>query len=167
MLLIWTKSSMPLSKAIRWLAGEPVSHFGVVFDKSLVFHSNLYGAHLEWFDTFKKHCEIVYSMDIKGMTLEQEEAVYRSIVSRFDGYKYDFRAFFYFGWRLLMRKIFRKPLPAKNRWDNEKHLLCTEIASGFPEPFLYKADSSITTPYALFKYYKEAIPKVYGVDILE
>lgn len=164
MLLIFTKSSQPLSKLIRWGTDEPVSHFAIVFDDKLVFHSNLLGVHLEWFDTFKKHATIVYSISLRHTTLEEQEAVFRGIVDNFDGSKYDFKAFLYFAWRVFLRKCFNKELPKVNIWDDKHGFLCTELAKALPTPFKLDADLSIITPFTLWEIYKERLGKYYPIS---
>src|SRR3972149_5686290 len=114
MKLIWTKSKAPLSVLIRWGLNEPVSHFAIVFDDFLVFHSNLVGVHMVSMNRFlKSTAQIVYEKNY-AMVLEDEEAIYRAIISKHDGEPYDFGAFFYFIWRVLLHKFFKTPVPATN-----------------------------------------------------
>lgn len=153
MRLIWTKSKLPLSVLIRWGLSEPVSHFGIVFDNGIVFHSNLLGTHVEWFGTFAKHCEIVYSVECQ-MELLDEEAVYRDILDTYDDKGYDYCAFAYFCLRGFMRKFLRIPFPEKSAWTDKDKFLCTELAGTLPESIIgaqIKAeDLSILSPYQLY-----------------
>jgi hypothetical protein len=125
MKLIWTKSASPLSVLIRWALNEPCSHVAIVFDNKLVFHSNLLGLHIEWFNTFKKKVDIVFEKEY-SMSLEQEEAIYQKIIDKEDGKYYDFRAFAYFAWRALLRKFFKIPLPSENKWQSVSADMCVE-----------------------------------------
>jgi hypothetical protein len=152
MKLIWTKNKMPLSWLIRWGLDEPVSHFAIVFDGRIVFHSNLFGVHLKWFDTFKKSQEIVFSIDIK-LPLEQEEQVYLDIIGTQDGQSYDYCAFFYFMWRGFLRKFFGIPMPLKSFANQKKAFLCTELAFAILNLLKLNEkdlDLSITSPFQLY-----------------
>ncbi len=153
MKVIFTKSSLPLSVVIRGILSEPVSHFGIVFDNGIIFHSNLLGTHIEWYGSFKKHCEIVYEIEYP-MTLEQEEAVYQSILTTYDDHGYDYGALFYFGYRALLFRIFGIALPKKNEWAQSDKFLCTELVGTLPDyilPLSVKTeDLSLTSPYKLY-----------------
>jgi hypothetical protein len=150
MKLIWTKSTSPLSVLIRWALNEPVSHFAIVFDNKLVFHSNLLGLHVGWFNTFKKQCTVVYEKDYP-MALEKEEAIYQEILDREDGKSYDYGAFAYFAWRALLKKLFRIPLPKENSWDSIDQDICTESAKylQYVIPEEIPADLAMLSPYQL------------------
>lgn len=158
MKLIWTKSGLPLSKLIRWGLNEPVSHFGIVFDNGIVFHSNLLGTHIEWYGTFVKHCTIVYQLDFP-MSLVEEEAVYQKILNTYDDRGYDFGGFAFFIWRGLLYRTFSTPFPAKNEWQSASKFLCTELATVLPDnivPVSIKTqDLSIVSPYHLYMEMKE------------
>lgn len=160
MTLIWTKSALPLSKLIRWTMNEPVSHFGIVFDNGIVFHSNLLGTHIEWYGSFVKNCDIVHSIEIP-LSLEAEEAVYKNLLNTYDDKPYDFGALFYFGYRALLKKFFGVPLPQRNEWAKADNFLCTEIAGVLPESVMPKLprDLAITSPYTLYLRITESKPK--------
>lgn len=153
MTLIWTKSKQPLSVAIRGILQEPVSHFGIVFDNGIVFHSNLLGSHVEWYGTFKKKCDIVYSLEF-NLKLEQEEQVYQDILNTYDDKPYDFGALFYFAFRAIISRITGKGLPKTNEFQSADKFLCTELAGCLPDYIVSKdiksQDLSIVTPYGLY-----------------
>lgn len=132
MKIIWTKSSLPLSKLIRWGLKEESSHIAIVFDDKIVFQSNLFGVHIDWFNSFKKKCTIVYEIEQK-LPLEQEEAIYQAIINKDDGKSYDYKAFAYFIWCGILKKFFNKPLPAVNKWNNVDSFICVELLSLLPE----------------------------------
>lgn len=153
MRLLFTKNNMPLSWLIRWGLDEPVSHVSFVFDEKLVFHSQLFGVHLAWFDTFKKSQTIVYELDISG-SLEYEESVYLSLLGQVDGRPYDYKAFCYFMWRGLLKKVFGIPMPKTSIHNDKRAFLCTELA--FVILKLLKLDEkeidlSVTSPFQLFQ----------------
>lgn len=131
MKLLWTKSGLPLSRFIRWGLKEPCSHVVIIFDDKIVFHSNLKGAHVEWFNTFKKHVEIVHQIEYR-LPLEEEEAVYQSIIDANDQTPYDFKAFGYFIWSALLYRFKGRAFPAKNPWGSPNANFCTGLVSRIP-----------------------------------
>jgi len=131
MLLIWTKNSSLISKFIRWISGEPASHFAVVFDSKLVFHSNLAGVGLAWFPTFTQSQTIVATIKL-DLELETEESFYHGILNAYSGKAYDFGALIYFLIKGLQWKFASKPLPTQNMWADSDAYLCTEIAKCLP-----------------------------------
>ena len=150
MKLIWVEGSAPLSKLIMWGLDEPVSHFAIALDDKIVFHSDLTGLHIVWKNTFDKTRKTIFEYDL-ALPLEQEEAIYQSILNQYDGSSYDFGAFIYFGWRALLRKAFKKEMPQNNPWGNKNHFLCDEIIQLLPVEFigqeLKKADLAMKSPY--------------------
>lgn len=126
MRVIATKNNSIMSRLIRWVTSQPASHFAIVFDEKFVFHSNLLGAHPEFFTSFKKRNEIVES-EVFFLTLEQEESVYQSIIKTFDGKGYDFGAFLFAGIYRLANKLFNVEIPYRNKWNGKNKFLCTEI----------------------------------------
>jgi hypothetical protein len=153
MKLIWTKSSAPLSVLIRWGLNEPVSHFAIVFDDFLVFHSNLLGVHMESLKRFSSgSAKIVYTVEIP-LPLEEEERIYEGLIPQYDGQNYDYGAFCYFMWRALIWKLFNIPIPAVNRWASSASEICTEMAGTLPKQVLDKetlGDLSMVSPYKLY-----------------
>src|SRR6266404_761401 len=106
MTLIWTISSFPLSKFIRWGLDEPVSHFAIMFDNKLIFQSNLLGVHPEGIYQFQKSGSILFRIDLK-LSLVQEEAVYQNLLKHYEGQAYDYPGFFYFIYRAVLHKLFK------------------------------------------------------------
>lgn len=158
MKLIWTKSRQPLSILIRWGLKEPVSHFAIVFDNKIVFHSNLLGAHIDWFNYFKTQCDVVFEKDF-NLSLDVEENIYQSILDKNVGKKYDFKAFAYFIWRGILWRFLNIPFPEKNKWAKDGAFLCTGLAAElpvqeFPELNGIK-DTEMTSPYQLYLKFKE------------
>lgn len=150
MKLVFTKSNLPLSKIIRWGLEEPVSHFAVVFDDKIVFHSNLAGVQIDWFNNFKTKCEIVYSLDY-NLGLEKEEQIYQSILDKNVGKSYDFPGFLYFIWRGFLNKVFSKPFPEKNKWAKDGEFICTGLAAELPKGLLPEIqDTEMVSPYQLY-----------------
>lgn len=148
--IVFTKNNSCLSKLIRWLSNEPVSHAAIIFDKKIVFESNLYGTHPKWFCSFIKKNIILLSLDLK-MTLEQEEDIYLQI-PQYDAKPYDFGALFYMIYRGLLYKLFNLPIPRTNLFGREDQFLCVELAK-ILDPTLENLDT--ITPYQLYLKLKE------------
>ena len=143
--IVFTKNNSCLSKLIRWIANEPVSHVAIIFDKKVVFHSNLYGVNVQWFGSFLKTHEIVYQLDY-AYSLEQEEEVYQKI-PEYDGHRYDLGALFYLAWRGILYKLFKKPIPKDNLFGNKDQFLCVELAK-IIDPKLENLE--MTSPYQVY-----------------
>jgi len=155
MKLLWTKSDLVLSKGIRWLFKEDSSHFSFIFDDDhrLVFHSNLLGAHVEWSERFLSEVEVVFSIDLHIPEEEQDE-IYNKL-PKLQNAKYDFGAFFYLGWRGLLKFFFNRPIPTTNKWARKDQFLCTEMGELFRK-YLKEPDTDLgmTTPDKLYKMFK-------------
>lgn len=153
MRLLWLTNKLPLSKLITWGLDEPVSHFAIVFDDKIVFHSDLSGLHVEWFSAFMKNRTIVFEKQI-DITLEQEEYIYQNVISKYHGSSYDFGAFAYFIWRGILKKFFKKPMPNSNPWASKKRFICDEVIQLLPEELvgaeIKKADLAIRSPYQVW-----------------
>lgn len=153
MKLIWTKNNLPLSVLIRWGLKEPVSHFAIVFDDKIAFHSNLAGCNVEWFSEFKKHSEVFLEID-KYLPIEIEEKVYQSIIDKNVEKTYDFGAFLYFLWRGILFRFFGKQIPKLNKWSNNNQLICTGLASELPKEHFPELegvlDTEMLSPYQLY-----------------
>lgn len=151
---MFTKSHAPLSLLIMWGLDEPCSHFSIVFDEKIVFHSNLLGAHLKWFKNFVKSSTPVFQLEWEA-PLDFQEALYQEIED-VEGNWYDFLAFFYFCWRAFLRKLFKIPFPKKNAWSNSKMMLCTAIAMTCQKQGLIPADVDLEmiSPFQVYEHLK-------------
>lgn len=155
MKLLWTKSDLCLSKAIRHILHEDSSHFAFIFDDDhrLVFHSNFIGAHVEWSERFLSKVEVVFSIDIP-MTDEEAEEIYNKLPKLQNSW-YDFGGLAYFAWRALLKFAFNLPLPTKNKWAHRDAFLCTEMGDLFRKHLKDPTvDLGMTTPDTLFKMFK-------------
>lgn len=153
MKLLFTKNNLPLSKLIRWGLKEPCSHFVIEFDNKIVFHSNLMGTHIQWSETFRKNSEVVCSINY-DLPLEQEEAIFQSILNKADGKGYDFKAFAYFIWRAFLYRVFGCTFPKRNKWEEDGKFLCTGLSVELPLDVFPKMkgveDPEIVSPYQLY-----------------
>lgn len=135
MRILFTRSELLLSKAIRAVTKEPVSHCAIEC-AGWVIHSNMYGVHVELPQTFEKRSEIVYSVDIPF-----DISRVMNVLAKNEQKPWDFGAALYMGLRYLLPF-----LPKKNLWQSSSMYLCTEwvteVLGGVPD--------SLITPYQLY-----------------
>lgn len=153
MKLLWVKGHAPLSKFIMWGLDEPVSHFAVLFNDSIVFHSDLTGLHIQWYKSFLKTHDVVFELEYSP-SLQKEEVVFQSIVDLNDGKGYDYGAFLYFAWRGVLKKFFKRPMPDKNPWGSKDRYLCDEVIQLLPNEICPKRikdmDLGMRSPYQVW-----------------
>lgn len=121
MKILFTRNNSILSRLIRSVTGEPVSHCAIQMDY-VVIHSNLLGVHLEFADNFREHSEVIYE-------LENTEADWEKF-NKFHKYEfsfYDLGALFFLGISFALRNWFDLPLPKSNLWQASGLYLCTEF----------------------------------------
>lgn len=156
MKLVWTKSNRILSKLIRWGLGVDCSHFLIVFESpagGLCFESNLLGTHPKFWKTDKKTLTIVHQIDLP-LSVEVEDHVWDVVVDKYDGKGYDYYAFAYFAWRVLLKKCFNIAMPPKNKWAQNGSFLCDEVyvalidAGVLPDLGI---DIAISSPHDVFE----------------
>lgn len=129
MKLVWTKSNLILSTLIRWGLDVDCSHFLIVFESpsgGLCFESNLLGTHPRFWKNDQKNLTVVHQIDV-AIPIEVEDRVWDVVVDKYDGKSYDYGAFAYFCWRAILKKVFKIPMPAKNKWAKTGAYLCDEV----------------------------------------
>ncbi len=156
MKVVFTKNNSPMSKAIRWVLNEPVSHVAVIFDDKLVFQANLLGVHVGWADTFLKKNEVVYTKEYANLSLEEQEVVYEGIINKYDGSSYDFKSLLYFAYRAMLKKLFKVPIPKMNPYNNINQFLCTELLMHIliftdEEDKIVIGETDMLTPYEMYQ----------------
>ena len=159
MKLVFTKNNLPLSWLIRFGLKQPTSHMAFVFDDKLVFHSNLIGVHIDWYDHFKTKNTIVNQIKL-NQGLQFEEDIYQKAIGMNVGKSYDFIALFYFIARAFMFRFFSVPMPLKSNVEMKKAFLCTELAYALPNNYtqaLKKKDLAITSPHEVYLALKEVL----------
>lgn len=155
MKLLFVAGTAPLSKLIMWGLDEPCSHFAILFDDKIVFHADLTGVHIAWYEHFAKTHSIVHELDFSDASLDLQEEAYQAIISQYYGKMYDFGSFVYFFWRAALKKVFKVAMPLRSPWGSKKTFLCTEIAGVMPDevvPAEIKSsrDLGMTSPYQLW-----------------
>lgn len=165
MILLWTKSSLIGSKTIRYVLGEPVSHFATVFfigedpdvSNGIVLHQKINGGFkITWLPYFLKNYDVVKSLRPVDISYQSSKNILRVMLNEFSGTSYDGGSLLYFSWRAILRRIFSIPLPESGKWGSENDPLCTGHARVLhrvkPEWFSYTpSDLDITTPFSLYK----------------
>ena len=159
MKLIWTKSNLPLSVVIRAITGEDCSHFAFVFEsaaQSLVFQSNLLGTNPEFYKKLSATWgfEVVHQIDYP-MTIDEEDIAWDIIVDNNTETGYNFLGAFYLGWRYILKRLFKIPLPAKNAWSQKHTMFCDQIykiLNQLKDSRLPKIDvmNGMDTPHAVY-----------------
>ena len=156
MKMIWLKSNLPLSVAIRYLLSSDCSHWALVFDTpagGLIFESNLLGTHPKFYKTELAATTLVHEIDLP-LDIVDEDAVWDEVVAKLDNRPYDWGALVYFAWRAILLKFFGRPLPKTNAWAQPGSDLCVEVFSavkrftGLKDTVL---DLSMTGPHELYK----------------
>lgn len=135
MQVLFTRSNSILSRVIRRVTGEPVSHCAISCGGWIV-HANLLGVHVELPQTFTTHSQIVYSVDVP---YDQDKLM--ATLAKYDQRPYDFGALLYLGIRFVLPW-----LPAKNLWQTTGMFLCTEWVT----EFLFGGEDHTITPYKLY-----------------
>lgn len=135
MRILFTKNNSIVSRLIRRVTGEPVSHC-VVDCGGWIIHSNFLGVHVELIQSFEKSSEIVFEC---GIPYDTQRVM--SALAAHEGAMYDFGGMAYLGLKCLFPF-----LPKKNLWQHTGMYLCTEwvteILDGRPD--------SMITPYQLY-----------------
>lgn len=129
MKLVWSKSNLPLSVFIRAITGEDCSHFAFVFEssaKGLMFESNLLGTHPCFYQSSLKTHTIVHEVDLP-LDISVEDDIWDIVVEKYDGRGYDFLGALYLGWRKLLQRFLKLPLPEKNKWAQPGQYFCDEV----------------------------------------
>lgn len=162
MKLIWTTGNSILSKFIRWLFNEQCSHFAIIFDDKIVFHSNLTGVHLNWSSNFLNHNKIIHILEKNDLSIEQEENIYQNCLP-LEGNPWDFKAGIYLMYRGLLYKFLNIPFPSKNYLGDKKWFFCTELGNVLESlyPGIINENLDLRTPEMLYKLLKEK----YGENI--
>lgn len=133
---LFTNSDLIGSRAISGFThykfqkpSETPSHFAILYG-SFVFHSNFAdGVHIEPYYFFKKKNKTVRAFQKRGCKLSKIECelMFEQLIERAYGRKYDYWAVLYFAFRIILKRLFNKPIPDKNKWDVKNKWFCNEL----------------------------------------
>lgn len=136
MRVLFTTSDRPLSRLIRRVTGEPVSHCALLFGP-WVAHSSLKGVQITSLERFLADGNRV----IEGLDLGHSDAEAIHLITKQEGKPYDFGALLYLGLRALLPF-----LPKANLWNSTGMFLCTELV----ETALGGPVNPMLTPHQLY-----------------
>lgn len=141
--ILFTTSNYPVSKMIRSVTKEPVSHCALQYNK-LIIHSTFGGVKCERLDSFLKESRILYQIEVSGTGGSVLEILANAL-----GRPYDYGALIYLGIRFLLKKI-RIPTPKVNLLNTSGAYLCTEFINKYVISEVSLEESSLITPYKLY-----------------
>lgn len=145
MKVLGTRSDKWGSRFMRWGLEEPVSHVAVELSNGFIIHAHLLGGlQIDWARDFRRDNEVVYELETS--MLPERETV-QALLDAHAGSGYDYWAFTYFGWRVILRKFFNIPLPRQNRWARRHAFMCTEWLT----VLLGQGERAMITPFQLIK----------------
>jgi hypothetical protein len=162
--MVGTTSNLAFSRLIRWGLGTDTTHVALIIDEfDMVYHSNIFGTHLELKRKFFKQNKITCQVELP-IAPDMEYEFIKLFTNSINPWAYDWWGLSYFAWRGLLRKLFRIPLPKRNKWQLNNCLLCVEV--GYMIAWAYKAvtgkkiigdkvDLSMTAPKDLINLVKE------------
>lgn len=142
--LIGSKAISGASKYDFQETKETPSHFAIVFDDRWVFHSRMsQGVHVEPYYHFKKKNTVLCSLKRETCTMGEIECqlLQDQLVRKAYGRKYDKWAIAYFIWRIILKKLFNRPIPDKNKWESKNKWFCNELFE-----LIFRQDLSMKTP---------------------
>lgn len=146
--IIFTKQDVVISRLIRKVTGEPVSHVAFIYMGN-VYHSNHKGASICTLKKFRKTSEIVYRLKLP----KKYDLCFHYQFARLEDSAYDLPAALYAGWRILLNKYLGIAFPAVNKFNFKNAYMCTELAQK-----VMKIDvDSFITPYALYLKIKDMV----------
>ncbi len=139
--ILFTKSDLVLSRMIRHISEEPVSHCAIAHDW-WVAHSSVFGVEIMPREEFEKKYTIVYS--VPRNDISEERVV--EVLSKTSKSMYDYGCLLYLGVRWTAKKYLGIPLPKVNLWASSGMYMCTEWLTAIDS----KKEDSMITPYKLY-----------------
>jgi len=146
--IIFTKQGGIISKLIRKITGEPVSHVAFIYMGN-VYHSNHKGATICTLKKFLQDSEIVHRLKLP----KKYDLCFHYRFARLEDSTYDLPAALYAGWRILLNKYLGVGFPDANKFNFKNAYMCTELA----QKVLQIDVDSFITPYALYLKIKDMI----------
>jgi len=147
MKVLFTKSNLPLSKWIRGITHEPVSHVALEFPEfGIVIQSNLLGVGIVWADYFRKHETVVYELQKNTDDPKDKECITEFLDKNYGSW-YDFGALIFAGLCIGLKRLLPfLPMPKKNLWHASGTFTCTEFVSDE----IFDHEETMITPYQLY-----------------
>lgn len=140
MRILYTSGSGIVSKLIRSVLREPVSHVAIEY-KGFVVHATFWGLRVESYAKFLEKRKIEFQTRIEN----RPKSLFAKL-AEFEGASYDVGAFLWLGLYFFLRRL-GLPLPKKNLWQDSGMFLCTEWVT----KFINEKQDSMITPYGLYK----------------
>jgi len=128
--LIGSKLISGVTKRDYQKTSDTPSHFAILFNDRWVLHSNFAnGVHIEPYYFFKKRNQVITSLrdTTCKMCAIECQLLFDQLTRKAYGLKYDWPAILYFAYRIILRWIFKLPIPDKNKWEAEDKWFCNEI----------------------------------------
>lgn len=154
MKLVFSRGHNIASELICSITGEEASHFSIMlYEKSvpIILQSNFLGVDFQSYKMFSLKGTIVKTIDIP-MDQQQEDDVFDNVVKTMVGEGYNFKALFYFGYRMLLFKFFGVAVPLKNPYTRNDQSICLQLAKALPiDPVIKAMDLAMVTPIQLYK----------------
>jgi hypothetical protein len=141
--ILFTRSNTWMSKIIREVTGEPVSHCAIRAE-GFVIHVNLLGLQIEKTEDFYKTNQLIYHVELGDGRIGSRHAGLTFLLEKISGkgrMAYDIGALLYLGARYILPF-----LPKKNLWQCTGMYLCTELIT----EILDNKEDSMITPYKLY-----------------
>lgn len=136
MYLLFTTSDLPVSRWIRSITGESVSHCAIQYG-DCIMESSFLGVRLRSISDFLRHNRILYCLQIPD-----NPSRFVDVFEKYQGAGYDFGALLF----LFLRYKFPRFISKRNLWQCTGMLMCTE----FITTYLFDAEDSLITPYKLY-----------------
>lgn len=126
--LLFTTSDYKFSRLARWALNSDCSHFAILMDRKIVFHSNFTGVHIEPIQSFLKMNHIIHRLQLNTLpTLQQEDELWLRLIDINYGKSYDVGAMLFLGFNLIAHKLVNWPISKNNLWQTKEAFICTEI----------------------------------------
>jgi hypothetical protein len=146
--IIFTKQKSIISRLIRRITGEPVSHTAFIYMQN-VYHANHKGACISTLKKFQETSEVVYRVTLPA----KYNLHFHYEFAKMEGSTYDLPAAIYAGWRVMLNRYFGIKMPGMNKFNFKNAYLCTELA----QKILKIEVDSMITPYGLYQKVLEMI----------
>lgn len=144
--------------AICWGLEEPGSHIAIWFLNSIVFHATISGVYFIGINDFLEDRYVVDSVAVPMDEIDEVEVLREMVANKVDLKSYDWKYFSWLLWRVILLKLFRKPIPNTIGSENNSAILCNEAISLLPKRLNIDFDKTrAATPYRTLKAIRESL----------